>query len=156
MLGHADLIRVLAKFGAEVDARSMSGRTPLKTAAGNDNLACVQTLLELGADVRLGLTDNKQNVLHNIRSVEIAKTLLEAGAELDGVDENGETPLHFAVFNGFVDLAVFLIQNGADTDAKSDEGKTPIDIARTSLEQPDLSRVLDAVNKRETQNRGAE
>ena len=87
-------------------------------------------------------------LLHSTNSVELAEAFLDAGAELDGIDPDGATPLHRAVVNGFVDVAVFLIQKGADIDIENEEGKTPIDIARTSLEEQDLRRVLDAVNKR--------
>jgi len=73
-------------------------------------------------------------LLHSTDSVELAEAFLDAGAELDGIDPDGATPLHRAVVNGFVDVAVFLIQKGADIDIENDEGKTPIDIARTSLE----------------------
>jgi uncharacterized protein YegJ (DUF2314 family) len=148
MRNHADIILLLAKNGADVNATNEIGLTPLKSAAGNDNTSCAKTLLELGADVDVRLTVNKQNLLHNIHSPDMAKILLDAGADLEAIDDDGETPLHVATINGFADLVVYLIERGANTDTKNKDGQTPLDIARESLEDADYSRVLAAMQSR--------
>lgn len=47
----ADVGRVLLKHGANIEARTKSGRTPLMNAAENGKLAVVKMLIEEGADI---------------------------------------------------------------------------------------------------------
>lgn len=49
--GHANMIDVLIKFGAQVDARTNNFRTPLHIACLRGNLNVIQTLVANGADI---------------------------------------------------------------------------------------------------------
>ena len=49
--GHAQLIEILVKFKAQVDARTNNFRTPLHIACLRGNLSVVQSLVQHGADV---------------------------------------------------------------------------------------------------------
>lgn len=67
-------------------------------------------------------------------SLSIADILIKHGANVDAVDDNKNTPLHFI---GRIDndetqyaIAELLVNNFADTDAKNDEGKTPFESTR--------------------------
>lgn len=62
-------------------------------------------------------------------SVAIANLLLAAGADVNGRNKGGETPLHRAVQNGEINMVRWLAKNGALLDAKSAAGLTPLDIA---------------------------
>jgi uncharacterized protein YegJ (DUF2314 family)/ankyrin repeat protein len=148
MLGQIGIIRLLVKHGADVNAKNVIGLTPLKTAAHNDEIPSAMVLLELGANVRAKLSSNRQNVLHNVHSVAMAKALLTAGAEIDAKDNDEQTPLHVALVNKFTDVAVYLIQQGADVKVRDKEGCTPIDVARNSLEGNDLAKILKAVGEK--------
>ncbi|KAL3662373.1 hypothetical protein V7S43_012700 [Phytophthora oleae] len=53
MRGHARIIRLLVKYGANVDARDVFGRTPLAWACVLNRTRAVETLLESGADVNV-------------------------------------------------------------------------------------------------------
>ena len=57
------------------------------------------------------------------------RQLLAAGVDVNAKDDNGLTPLHYAVSKGYWTFVNFLIKEGADVNAKSDEGKTPLDFA---------------------------
>ena len=52
--------------------------------------------------------------------VDVAKVLIQNGADVNAVDEDKWTALHFAAENGHVDVAKVLIQNGADVNAVVD------------------------------------
>ena len=54
--------------------------------------------------------------------VDVAKVLIQNGADVNAVDWNKWTALHFAAWEGHVDVAKVLIQNGADVNAV-DENK---------------------------------
>jgi ankyrin repeat protein len=70
------------------------------------------------------------------RPVEVVSLLLQAGAELNRKDNDGNTPLH-EVSSDF-DLAKFLIDAGADVNARDKFGFTP------------LMKVIDMGIKRKT------
>lgn len=50
-------------------------------------------------------------------SFEVAKILLEHGAEVDPIDRDGCTPLHRTTDKGFTEKAELLIRYGADPNA---------------------------------------
>ena len=91
----ADYIRVLISEGADVNARSRSGWTPLMYAASNSNLEIVQLLLEKGADVNARNTAGWTPLLHaaQFSSSEIVELLIEKGADVNARGTLGMTPL---------------------------------------------------------------
>ena len=48
--------------------------------------------------------------------VDIARALIDRGAEVDARTRNGDTPLHAATLKGSLDVARLLIEHGANTD----------------------------------------
>lgn len=63
--GHVEIIELLLKTGAAVDALALNGATPLMRAIQSSRPSCVDVLLEAGADVhavnKTGLTLNLEN-----------------------------------------------------------------------------------------------
>ena len=57
-----ECIKLLVKFGADVNAQNKLGKTPLHIAAYKNRDFCVDTLIELGADVRI--RDNDGDIAH--------------------------------------------------------------------------------------------
>jgi len=60
--------------------------------------------------------------------VEIAKLLIDAGADVNARDKHLFTPLHEAARVGNVQVAVLLLEHGARVDAVDDRGATPFDV----------------------------
>jgi hypothetical protein len=56
------------------------------------------------------------------------KALLDRGADVNAVNENGETALHIAVTRGD-SLVRFLAERGASLDLKDKYNRTPLDVA---------------------------
>ena len=54
---------------------------------------------------------------------------LDAGADVNGKDENGWTPLHFAARYGHEEIVELLISEGADVNAKDENSWTPLHFA---------------------------
>jgi len=54
------------------------------------------------------------------------------GADVNAKNEDGLTPLHWAVWHGmmrkYVDVVKFLVENGADVNAKTKDGTTPLQV----------------------------
>lgn len=60
-------------------------------------------------------------------SVDAVKLLLDRGADVNGADWNGDTPLHVAARLGANDLVSLLFERGADLEAKNLDGETALD-----------------------------
>ena len=59
-------------------------------------------------------------------SLDVARLLIDSGAEVDATDENGCTPLHWAALNNSLGMARLLLDRGADVDARTENGWTPL------------------------------
>lgn len=116
-----------------LNAFSEHGFTPLGMATHFGNAEIVRYLLVNGADVNLP-SQNGYNVypLHAAVGAnfdEIAKMLVEGGAEVNVLQSSRTTPLHSAAQNGNIEMLILLLENGARIDIKNDFGKTAADLA---------------------------
>jgi hypothetical protein len=94
------VISALVKAGADVNARSNDGATPLHFAAANNSAS------------------------------EAVSQLLKAGAKANARDKDGRTPLHLAAQNNAnPEMTELLLEAGADAKAKDASGMRPIDYA---------------------------
>lgn len=62
-------------------------------------------------------------------------------SSIDSRDIVGQTPLHFAVWAGHLDVSRYLIENGANIDAQDNLGTTPLHLA-AKIKNPELARLL--------------
>jgi len=58
--------------------------------------------------------------------VDLARLLVEHGADVTAQDTDGSTPLHSASAMGSVDLARFLVEHGADVTTQQKDGAIPL------------------------------
>ena len=64
--------------------------------------------------------------------VDIARFLVEHGANTAAQDQHGSTPLHSASSNGHLDIAQFLVEHGANTACQDQHGSTPLHSASSN------------------------
>lgn len=121
------------------------GTTPFLRAARNGDVGSMRVLLEHGADPALRQKNGTTALMLSsgvgrgqgvfakdyateAELLEAVKFLVERGADINAVNDNGETALHIAVqaSDGIVD---YLAAHGADLNAKDKQGRTPLDIA---------------------------
>jgi ankyrin repeat protein len=112
-VGDLDSMKLLLKYHALIDLPNSQGVTPLMAAAGmghsfNPTRGRFKTDEEAAEDVKL---------------------LKEAGAKINGADEQGLTALHSAAAHGWNDAVKVLVADGADLQPKDSKGLTPIDYA---------------------------
>ncbi|EKV57726.1 ankyrin repeat domain-containing protein [Brachyspira hampsonii] len=96
-------------------------------------------------DIKKLIRDNRKNIDYKIRDsesktllmyavyngdTEIIKDIAEYGNQLNEIDNNGRTALHWAVYYNKYDAVVALIELGAKDFIKDNYSLTPIDIAQ--------------------------
>ncbi len=110
----ADLMKTLAALGADTRLRNVENSTPLMMAAG---LATRSPGEDAGTESEV---------------LEAVKVLLDLGADVNAVDNNGETAMHAAAYKNLPKVVKFLAANGARIDLwnRPDKfGWTPLVIA---------------------------
>jgi len=123
---------LLRRGGAEVDAMTDKGRTPLHNVATSGTLRLAKLLISRGADVNVK-DDGGQTPLHCAAAKgrqNIGKLLIAKGADINARMENGRTPLHTAAKSGHEALVELLLRHHADTTAKDNRDRTALDWAK--------------------------
>ena len=120
--GSVDIAQLLLEHGADINAMNDGGTTPLISAAYG-NLDMVRFLLSKGALVNPSASGKETSTppLHMAArggNREIMELLAENGAQIDAVDQDGKTALHWAVQDGKADLAKQLLKMGSPVDVK--------------------------------------
>ncbi len=144
-LGRADLVRLFLDRGAEPNAKGRP-ESPLHCAAGASRTKVLKLLIARGGNVNhKGGTAGRTPLHVAIRrggSMETVKLLLENGADINALDENGETPLHEVAWHRDLALAAFLVAKGAITEVEDKQGRTPLSVARWRRKR-DIVKLLE-------------
>ena len=110
----AELMRVLAKLGADPRLPNADNSTPLMAAAG------------------LGTRSPGEDAGTESEVVEAVQAALELGNDLDAIDNNGETAMHSAAYKNLPKVVQLLADKGAKISVwnqKNKQGWTPLTIA---------------------------
>ena len=169
-------VRKLTDLGADVNLRlnsavrpphtasrlGMEGATAFLMAADRADVAFMQLLLELGADpflpnvegstplmaaAGLGTTAPEEEAGSEAEARDAVELLVGLGANLDAVDDNGDTAVHGAAFASFPTVVQQLADYGADIHVwtqPNEQGRTPLFIAegfRGGLPRPSRATI---------------
>jgi hypothetical protein len=102
------------------------GMTQLHFCAVNGFTTSVKRLLSI-RNINVNVKDDESGwtPLHDAARnghIEIARLLLQNGADANAKDNDGNTPLYWASFQGHVDILHLLVENGADLEAQDNDG----------------------------------
>jgi ankyrin repeat protein len=123
--GHADIAKYLIEQGADINLKDKDKAAPLHNAAYLGNLEIVDILLKKGA---VSLNEGNfrgQTPLHFACErgyLEVAKRLLDAGADIEARDMVGRTPLMTTGISKNIRIAKNLIKKGSDINAVAKRG----------------------------------
>ena len=129
--GQVDQLRaLLEKDPSLVNTYSPDGFTPLGFAAFFGQAETLNALLAAGAAVNAASREAmKMSPLGSALAVQrndLARTLIEHGADVNAKAANDLTPLHTAAARGNLESAKLLLEHGADINAMSTDGKLPV------------------------------
>jgi ankyrin repeat protein len=157
--GSIELVKKLAAAGADLNARMIRranlantrfnelGATPFMLAALTADAELLKTLAALGADTKLGNADNTTPLMvaaglatrspgedagTEPEVLEALQVLLDLGADINAVDNNGETAMHAAAYKNLPEVVKFLASKGAKIELWNKDNKfgwTPLAIA---------------------------
>jgi len=124
MVGHLRMVSLLLHHGANIESRlQRTGSTPLHKAAYHGQCGTVRLLLERGADIEAGSTGGTPLLVavkgsawaqrDEQRGLEVARLLLDRGADPNARDAEGDTPLGLAEKRGSPAVAALLRRYGA-------------------------------------------
>ncbi|KAJ8493883.1 hypothetical protein OPV22_015604 [Ensete ventricosum] len=145
--GHVEIVSMILEKYANPDIVNRHKQTPLMMAATHGKIACVQKLLETGANILMFDSINGRTCLHHaayyghsncLQAILSAAPILVADswgfARFVNVgDDNGATPLHLAARHRRPECVHILLDNGAlvcvSTDGYGHPGSTPLHLA---------------------------
>jgi uncharacterized protein len=134
------------KIDRGADTMLTTGTTPLLRAAKAGDAAAIQVLLAKGGDPKIptkfGITpvmaaaglgtkeeDTTGRKKTEAEAIAAIKLCLDAGADVNAIDNQGDTALHGAAQKGSDQVVQFLADHGAKLDVKDKKGRTPLDAA---------------------------
>jgi ankyrin repeat protein len=115
MTADAEYMKVLVELGADPKLTNAEGSTALMTAAG------------------LGTRSPGEDAGTEEEVLEAMQVALDHGADINAVDQNGETAMHGAAYKNLPEAVKFLASKGANIavwNTRNEFGWTPLTIAR--------------------------
>ena len=112
--GKLKVVEVLVKYGADVNAVSDTGSTPVRSACLMTHLDIVKLLVENGADIQKPNQDGSTCLINSVQSVELCEYLLRHGAHANAQDVQNKTALHYAIQEHRFETTKLLLRFKAD------------------------------------------
>lgn len=142
--GSVEIVKFLLEQGADPNLVNMQERGPLTLllgraihfkSRGTDSVIfdIAKRLIEAGADIHHQPRSHNFAPLHmaaSSGSLEVVELLINSGASLYCVDDDGRTPLHMAISSDEQEVAKYLIAHMDDIESEAAEKGTPARYAR--------------------------
>ena len=155
--GCLGVVQRLAARGADLHAKMEQGQTSLHRAADSAAVAMVTCLLDCGADANAldkngvsplmlaGKTSGKFRTepAADSNELEIARLLIQRGADVKAVDCSGWTCAHYACGNRTAAILELLLHMGADIESPDNQNKTLLFMACESNSLSNVQLLLE-------------
>jgi ankyrin repeat protein len=128
--GFTEIATHLIEMGADVNAASKRGITPLIGAAlyGHADLVALLATKTTNLD-QLSEMQYKENALHVAAKkgyTAVIGALLEAGADINALEGTHSTALMYAAYNGHLEASELLIKQGSELNVRDNGGHTAL------------------------------
>lgn len=126
--GSEQVCMLMLQKGAEPNSRdATTRRTALMGAAASGSVAVTRAMLQKGADVNEMTTRTRTHAAHEAAKgghIDVLKVLAAYGANFDQIDDQGNSPIHYAARGGHGPSCRFLSQRGCNPKPRNKEGLT--------------------------------
>ncbi|KAK8815022.1 hypothetical protein WA556_007058 [Blastocystis sp. ATCC 50177/Nand II] len=126
-----EAVKFLVSKGANINAVHR-GRSPIQIACGKSDMEIIDFLLANGADIHIGQDSEVGTPLHwavGEHRVDVARKLLEHGADVNAMNKHKITPLILAAASTDASMIKLLLEFHADPTIALDDNITPLHIA---------------------------
>lgn len=117
--GKLKVVEVLVRYGADVNAVSDTGSTPVRSACFMTHLDIVRLLVENNANIQRPNYNGGTCLINSVQSVELCEFLLKNGAFVNAQDVQLKTALHYAIQEHRFETTKLLLRYGADPHLES-------------------------------------
>lgn len=117
--GKLDVVKCLIRLGANINALSDTGSTPVRSACFMTHIEIVQYLVENGADIRKPNFNGGTCLINSVQSAQLCTYLISKGADVNARDIQDKTALHYAIQEHRLETSQLLLESGADVFARS-------------------------------------
>ncbi|XP_073696330.1 death-associated protein kinase 1 [Garra rufa] len=126
--GNVQIIDVLMKKGAEIQAFDKTGANAIYYASRHGHVGTLRFLHEKKCplDIQDKSGETALHVAARYGNVDVVQYLCSIHANPDLVDREQETPLHCAAWHGYSAVARVLCEAGCDVNARNREGESPL------------------------------
>jgi ankyrin repeat protein len=159
--GNLEIAKYLIANGAQINAKSNAGYTPIMSALSVStavNIKTIEYLIQNGADLNA-----KDNVGRNVffwavvgANIEAVKLLIDKDIKVDEADNTGYTPFLNAAFNGKTEIMKYLIERDVNIDAVTTNGETALILAAWNAKADTVRFLLDNGSDVSVQNKQGE
>ncbi|MCE9507444.1 MAG: ankyrin repeat domain-containing protein [Alphaproteobacteria bacterium] len=130
-------VQLLIAKGADVNAADKSRKTPLMHACSGGREDIVDILLQSGSNINIHNPNNYSwTALHYAAAYSDKETviplLVKKGANINTVDDRGQTALHCAADYSKFPSVKALVACGADANIRDNRGNRPEDLAKSN------------------------
>ena len=122
ILDHFEVVKCLIDLGADINAVSFGGCTPVLFACDNSSPAVAEYLIRRGADIKKPNKSGGTCLMKAVKFKELCQLLLDNGADVKAKDENGDLALHYAIEENQPDTVQLLLDHGSDPYLRNEAG----------------------------------
>lgn len=141
---NTEVVKILVKQGI-INARASNGSTALHTAAEKNNIETIRLLITAGIDVK-AQTNLGATALHAAatcdNSAAIEELIKVKDININDIDFQGYTALHYATMQNNNSAIITLLKNGASLYVMNEFNETPLDILIENKQTEKLAEAL--------------
>jgi hypothetical protein len=139
-MGKPSIVRLLVKKGAQIEAKDNGGQTALYRALQHSRIGIAKLIIKSGGQLQPDQTLFSL-IADKVGDRDVIRFLVDQGADIDGLNPEGETPLTFAIRHDQLQPTKQLIRAGADINKPNSHKQSPLALA-TARNNQDIIRFI--------------